>query len=83
MYGSAFCSVEISVLLRKLQVTGSSLDPGATLLLLTPKPSASPQEALAANIAARCLKLQEEAATMKPEGLQWCVYTVYPSRDMP
>ncbi|CAE7260002.1 unnamed protein product [Symbiodinium natans] len=49
-------------------VTGSSLDPGATLLLLTPKPSASPQEALAANIAARCLKLQEEAATMKPEG---------------
>lgn len=49
-------------------VTGSSLDPGATLLLLTPKPAASMHESLAANIAARCLKLQEEAAATKPEG---------------
>eukprot|EP00439_Symbiodinium_sp_Y106_P063607 s1917_g9.t2 len=51
-------------------VTGSSLDPGATLLLLTPKPAASVHESLAANIAARCLKLHEEAAATKPEGGQ-------------
>ena len=50
-----------------LEVTGSSLDPGATLLLLTPKPSASPRESLAANIAAKCLKLHDEAAA-RPEG---------------
>ncbi|CAE7943075.1 unnamed protein product [Symbiodinium sp. KB8] len=49
-------------------VTGSSLDPGAALLLLTPKPPASMHESLAANIAARCLKLQEEAAATKLEG---------------
>ena len=52
-----------------IQVTGSSLDPGAALLLLTPKPPASMHESLAANIAARCLKLQEEAAATKLEGL--------------
>ncbi|CAE7610369.1 unnamed protein product, partial [Symbiodinium pilosum] len=50
-------------------VTGASLDPGATLLLLTPKPSASPRESLAANIAAKCLKLHDEAAA-RPEGGQ-------------